>query len=499
MASFTYDLISFLRVLYRRRYFIVIGTFLSTVLVAIVALLWPETWRADARVLVSTPVYKQDMRLVPAPFDVLTYQGILTSDELYREILLSLVWFRDSVQVLSQTEAQETLKAQLGAKAEGITPLQVIALADINQASPVILAQNPAPNLVLPRRARILDSFSLEELETIAEMDRDALAKVSVFDLRKALQANVTIVRETNVETEYSNIIDISAQFNTAIGAKLVANLWVELFLDEAEQVVRATTLKPISMVRQTFETLRTELRTAAKALANFKADVPVEKIRAEIATKMVTLTGVAPTRNLLSQSTEDFDTTDQTKPFLQQSKETADIYSFTVTPLYSEALIPQKYLLERRRAAGASIQSATKNNDADRMRLEAERQELEKEYDAIVKQISALTGEITQSMQTLEQNEYEMASLQRQMHRAQEALDSIQPLLVEARLLEQPDPGYRYSDIQPGYAITPDKRVSPKRSFMCLGGAAVAFVLFCGLSFFLDIWNEVTKPETAV
>ena len=92
--TFAYDLVSFLRVIYRRRWFIVKGTVGVTFLVVVASLIWPETWRANARILVSTPKYKESLRLVPKQFDVLTYQSIMSSDRNYQEIIATLKFYR---------------------------------------------------------------------------------------------------------------------------------------------------------------------------------------------------------------------------------------------------------------------------------------------------------------------------------------------------------------------------------------------------------------------
>ena len=44
--TFAYDLVSFLRVLYRRRRFIAYGALGMMLLAAVASLVWPQTWRA---------------------------------------------------------------------------------------------------------------------------------------------------------------------------------------------------------------------------------------------------------------------------------------------------------------------------------------------------------------------------------------------------------------------------------------------------------------------
>ena len=74
-----------------------------------------------------------------------------------------------------------------------------------------------------------------------------------------------------------------------------------------------------------------------------------------------------------------------------------------------------------------------------------------------------------------------------------------MQPLLDEASLLESQREDVRYADANIGYAIKPDKRSFPKRSYMTLIGAALSFFFGCFMAFFSDIWKEVTRPEEKV
>jgi uncharacterized protein involved in exopolysaccharide biosynthesis len=91
---------------------------------------------------------------------------------------------------------------------------------------------------------------------------------------------------------------------------------------------------------------------------------------------------------------------------------------------------------------------------------------------------------------------ETRMAALERKVQQLKSALDNLQPFLNEAQFLESRKETARYADVSADRAIKPDKRLFPVRSIMTLLGGAIAFLLFCGLAFLLDIWNEVTRPE---
>ncbi|MDX9753417.1 MAG: hypothetical protein RBU29_05610, partial [bacterium] len=321
------------------------------------------------------------------------------------------------------------------------------------------------------------------------------LKDLSVFDLRKMLHASVTVVKETNLETVYSNLISASADFDTAAGAKMVANTWVGLFLARAEEIVKENVVRQIQFTKDRATALEAQLAKTEQALTESQNSAHLEQRRSELASNLVSLTGVAPTYQKQNRTDEAFNLEDENAPFMKEKREALDTLSFSVAPTYSQALLPQ--LSELERAALVSKQLAETVADPEqRGRLHERQQEQESQLAALRQRIASVQDEIRTDSAFIRTKETEIAGLERQRQQVLSSLQAIQPLLDEAMLLESSHGDTRYADVSAGWAIKPDKRSFPKRSLMTLAGLAVSFVLFCGLAFFVDIWDEVVKPE---
>lgn len=496
--TFAYDLVSFLRVLYRRRGMIIKGTIGITILTAIAALIWPQTWRADARILVSTPIYKENLRLVPKPFDVLTYQGIITSDPIYMQVIDTLKWFHSSIQSLkTNSDYLKRIEERLGAKAKGLS-----ALAKIQNTTQPILAEFLVPpeqkdKPIWKIRISMFGDLNDEELELMDAIDEGKLDKLTVFDLRKTLTTNVVKVRETNMEVEYSRIIQISAEFDTAAGARLVANTWLELFQAQAEEMAKGTIDREIQMTRNRAAAMEKNLADAEIKLASYEREANLSQFQAELASKLVQLTGMTPNRRIADQKEESFNLDNGNQPFINERRETTDLLSFAISSQYSDALLPSRLRLESElNVVKAMMQIQSVNGAGMNPDTINEQAKLNAKMEANKSQIDAISQEIMTLWRTIRDHETKIDQLNRDIDQSKSALSSIQTLLDEAALLESQGKEIRYSDITIDRAIKPDKRVFPKRTTMTAVGMALSFLLWCCIAFFLDIWREVVKPE---
>ncbi len=496
--TFAYDLVSFLRVLYRRRRFILYGTLGMMVLAAIASLVWPQTWRAHARIYVSTPKFKQTLRLVPEPFDVLTYEAIMRSDRLYQQIIERLRWYREATRRLYGDQAYgDRIRAHLGPKAEGMTPFQLMQNTNQTILAEFLAPENERNNPEWINRINGLGNLSAEELELVYNMTEAKLNKMSVFELRKVLLTSVAKVRETNMEVEYSRVIQVSGESDTATGARLITNIWLDVFVERAEETVKGNIQRYIQLAKNRSETLEQELKQAEIQLAALKNEAQLENLRAEMASRLVHLTGLSPSRRLAEQVEESFDLENENEPFMKERRQQTDTLSFALTPLYGEALLPVKMELERDLAV-AKQQAEAAASPEEKEQYRSQIAGMEAQWKAVTGQIAVVTGEITRLLQQIRAFETDIAAQERVVNGIRSNLSAMRPLLDEASLLESQAHDLRYADVSVDRAIKPDKRVFPKRSLMTLLGLGLGFFLFCGLAFFLDIWNEVTRqPDT--
>ncbi len=481
---------------------IIAGTFGMAVFIAIVSLIWPETWRAHAKILVTTPKMKEQLQLTPKQFDVLTYQGIMSQDSLYIEVIDTLKWYRQAIHRLLDDEYPvQRIKDHLGEKAGRLTQFQFIENTNIPLMTELLAYSAPegeAENPLLDSRIYLLAHLSDEQIEELYEMDEDEFSDYTVFDMRKMLSSSVAIIKETNLETIYSQMIEVSAEFGTAAGSAMLANTWIGLFEHRAEQILERSVSKNIQLTRDSAAKLSIELASAELDLAKFQSEANLDQKRAETASLIVKLTGMAPIRQKVNQKEEAFDLEHQDEPFMKERLEMYDHLSFAISPYFNTALIPTRNSLLKQINASEEWLKAFPVKEGEKIQtIKSQLLDDRTELQAINKQITAITKELNTILKSIHQDEAVISQLERKIQQKRSALRELQPLLNEADLLEQPKGKSQYRDISVGRAIKPDKRVFPKRSYMVIIGAGVAFFLFCGLAFFIDIWKEVTRPES--
>ena len=492
--SFAYDLIAFLRVIHTRRRWILQGTLVATVLVALASLIWPQTWRANASVFVSTPKFKQTLQLFPDnPFDVKTYEGIMRSDSLYQEILATMRWYHEATHALLDTDKINRLKENLAEKAALLTKYQLIENTNLRVLTELLAEPEPPPDTRLTARIGLLGFLDAEEIESIYRMDLSELEDWSVFDLRKCLQTHVAIIKETNLETQYSNSIQVSAESDTAVGAKLLANLWINLFMNRAEEIIQSVIKKQVIFTQDQAKRIDQMLAGAETQLKKYDVAAMLSDQRARRASKIIMLTGMKETRQTQQSTEQNFNLEDTNEPFLNRIRSQSREETYEMTPQYEQALLPKRFELDKEIA----LLEATIKSKAERTGASEEEQKLKRlmnERLAIDDQIQALEGEIVGLNQVIQEKETERALLERRVEESRTQWASIQPLLAEATLLESQGQNIKFADVSPDRAIKPDKRISPRRSLMTIIGFGVALVLFTALAFFQDIWRQATS-----
>ena len=513
-----YDLISSLRILYRRRNLIVVGTFLMTVVVAIASLVWPQTWRAESFILVTTPEFKNKLTLLSRPLDVVAYRSLLADQAMLSTVLECLRWMNTNLQtVLNDTGKKKILLENLGLNEGEIDNYRLIERTNLPKLARVMFEGAPelysegaeSPGLqdssdVRVRYLRLISQMNADEIEAVVTMDAQFLADLTIFDLRKMLSATVTKVKETNLETEYSPIIDVKGELDTAAGAKMITNLWVRCFLDRVEQIVRQEILNRTGRVAERAREIDEQLQKAYQALHALRASSAVDDLKAELVSKRLLLYGVAEARSDRSEKQNEFNLEEESLPFLRESLRHESLISFEMQPNYPDALLPRlaamervlqekKALLKQLESGEASLEQ-TSSRKAD---LAAEIAEMEVSTKEFRNQTTTLSGEINDLRGRVETGESELEALRREIRMLENQASTHQRLVQEAdMLIGGMKEGQRFSDVQAGTAVKPDKRVSPKRTYMTLGGMVASFVLLCGLAFFLEIWPKITAEN---
>ena len=494
--TFTYDFISFLRLLYRQRYFIISGTVITTLLVAIASLIWPQTWRGQARVLVTTPQYKEELNLVAKPFDVLAYQALLMDDGLLQQVRDTLVNLKQTISQLYEPTALSQLDAYHADRPQPISRHEMV-----QHTRPEVLMQllgmtPPEGADEIPLTVQVLSQMGGDEIRVIDEASLADFEDLSVFDLRKMLSADVSIVKETNLETIYSPLINVSAEFWNAVGSKMLTNLWLDLFQRRAETIVRETIERETEALDNYAQHLDERLLQLENRVAEYSNQVVLPTRKARLASEWIALTGVAPKQMDIQRLQEDYDFENPDEPYRSQRLDEVDLYSFTYTPHYEEAMLPR--LMEERNTIGELEQQLDRT--ADPALKKALENQLEEHYafeDAYQARVADVEQEIESRWKQIRSDQVQLDVLQVERERIMAAIDQVEPLLAEAGLLRSGGEDRQYADLSITRAITPDQRVFPRRSLMTALGMVIGFVFFCLIAVARTFWHRITEPET--
>lgn len=492
--TLTYDLVSLLRVLYRKRVMIVLGVIAAGVIAAIASLLWPQTWRAETIAIVSPPKYKETLSLVSNPFDVLTYQSIMLSDGQLDEVQRTLRWGSEAVRKLISPPELDRLKANpnIQDKALRLTPFQLIQNTNTDLLTELLVPADDKDNPVYDIYIYSLSQLGADDLEALGGLDADLLQDLTIFDLRKMLFANVSITKETNLETIYSPVIRVSAEFDAGESARMLANLWMLLFQYRSERTVRSIVMRQIDMFRDRAVIKENELEKIENDWKAAQQDADLETLYADAASKWILLKGVAPIYKRVKQSKEEFDLEESDRPFMTEERQQWDSIQFNITPEYENALLPQSQELK----AEISFIKKQIERGAATGDLPAQLAQAQDRLAALQSEIKSTSSALDKTLSQIRTHETQLRLKYIQLERARTAVQVLEPFLGEANLLEQNKDG-RYSDISYNPAIKPDKRVFPKRTMMTACGLLVGLLLACGWAFLQDIWAEVVRPES--
>lgn len=475
--TFTYDLVSFLRVLYRQRRMIVLGTLATAVLSVVAALVWPETWRANARVMESTPQYKENLRLIPKPFDVIAYQSLLIDDSLFLELQTTLVWLGRSVHLLKEDPALAALKRHHADQAVDMTEIEFIGQTNADLIGSLLGLDAGDSESDEQFYLHILTTMNFDGLEVLIDTDVETWEDITIFDFHRMMSAETSITKETNLETIYSPLIRVSGEGWSAESAQMITNVWLQLFQRKAERLAQEQISREIARVTQYASKIAGELATTIEAIAEIGGQARLDQLRAEAASLNVTLYGMAPVFEETREKSEAFDLENSDEAFLTEKHSRNERTTFVQSETYEEALIPryQKLLNELPPSEHAS---------------NPELNQLEERIETVRNELAILTKAIQAHQVAMSQHEF---VLQQQLNDN----NLITNLVSEANNLSTyRSNDFSFADVSVVPATKPDKRVFPKRSYMVLGGTLVGFVLFCGFAFFRDIWSEVIRED---
>ena len=115
------ELADYISIVWRRRFFIIVGTFVAMIVAAVFSLLQPNVYRATASLVVIPPKFQTE--LAPSTLSIHTYINLLTSPELMKAIIDTLLLEETTVEGLNRNLSTEIITEKYGTQRIAYSPL----------------------------------------------------------------------------------------------------------------------------------------------------------------------------------------------------------------------------------------------------------------------------------------------------------------------------------------------------------------------------------------
>lgn len=481
-----YNLVGFIRVIYLRRWFVLIITIVAGAIALGVAVISPEQYRANTNVHVTVPKYKANLTLLPLPNTVSVVRAMLMDADTMREVLEWMEELQLAVSSLASSPNIERVKellpqdSMLPANADVFT---VLASADALPIAKAMLSDDPELLELATSPMRLwsasnhrgqllalITAMNARELRIVASLNPDSIRAIAPEAMVRRMDAQVTITKETNLETEYSPLIHVSGTAATAAEAEMITNLWLRVFKLRAERLMREQIVNEAAKVMKAAQDIRTRLDGLTNQRLQYLADNHVMDLEAELASKRLALYGVSreETETRSQQGTINVADPEET-PYWNDRSSVSQIQRFQPRLDFSQAVLPRLIAARAAESDTAAIQR-------------------------LADEVDRLKGEITELEQALLGHRRALEVIQIEHSALEAELTKLQPTLNEARLLTSAMETGTVADLSIGTAQQPDRLFSPQRKRMVLAGLAIGLVLACGLCLILDLWGEVVK-----
>lgn len=494
-----YNLVSFFRVLYVRRWFIVVLTAVAAGLAAGVSLRLPEMFRAHTTVTVAVPNYKETLGLLPKPVTVSEVRSMMTSPDAMSEVLGWTLALNETLTALTgssrpvsnsaiKPESLVALEKAVGEEVDKSDALTLLAKASLQQLGQALLGPSDANLGKLPESESqvwsltepslqflaILSLMSEEELRVIESMEARTIRAMSPYALVGRLSAHTTITKETNLETEYSPLIDVYGEASSPEEAQAMTNLWLRVFRYRAEKIVRDVVENETSKVLLAAEKSRAELSRLSQERDVYLAEHAVDVLETRLASTRLILYGVIASdeRTTAHRGTIDVEDPEDT-PLWSERSTVSHRQSFRPGESFKDALVP-RYL--RDQADGAPAE----------------------ELSHLGEQIEQIESELKAQGVALLKHRRVLEDLERRRGSLEANLAQLQPNLQQAQMLLAAMEKGSVADLRIEAAQKPDRPFSPQRREITVSGALIGFALACLLCFLLDLWSEVVRPKNA-
>lgn len=248
--------------LWNRRLFIAKVLGIAIVLYAIVLLLIPNRFRAEATVIILPPRFTSEVRT--EPLSVSTAKSLLESGEIIQQIIVTV---RDARSALAKYVLDHAGDRQVLGQLSGMPQEQV----------------ERALSLKDPTLAAYLGRLSAGELSALAGLDSSEVEDWTVEELEQSLESEDIVEKKTASDIKLSPLLKLYAVADSAPESQLLANTWAWLFEKKYDELTSQKTRGQYESIEKQQRESQTELARVQSLIVDFKAQNNMELYQKQI------------------------------------------------------------------------------------------------------------------------------------------------------------------------------------------------------------------------
>ncbi len=240
---------------------IVLSGFICALLAAFITLQMENVYQAEAKLVVTEPKFKSE--LSPSSLSVRSCENLLRSPWILEEARRRILDMRRNVLILLGN--QPLSRDELNKRAIEIAAMPLEEWKD---------------RFDLPTEEALwFQRLSPDDFIALYELDVEEFRKIAIENLRRQLDARISIERKTNILVEYSPIITVVGRMNSPRLARFFVNTVVKVFVDLYASVTSTETRESALLVQEKYEEAKEDLQATEDAITAFKEQYKLDLI----------------------------------------------------------------------------------------------------------------------------------------------------------------------------------------------------------------------------
>lgn len=233
----------------------------AVVVYAILLLLVPDQFRAQAKIIILPPRFMSEVRI--EPLSVETARNLIQSPEIMFQIIEQV---RNTRTLLDKhIPADKTDRA----------------IESFSVLSPAELEKNYGVSDTFT--TRYLAGLKPSEIRAILDWNLDELADWTVEDLQNALESEEVVEKKTATDIKFSPLIILTAKADDGAKAQLIVNTWAALFEKKYSDLASAKTTNQTEFIEKQQDESQKDLVKIQDEIVRYKTEHNLELYQREI------------------------------------------------------------------------------------------------------------------------------------------------------------------------------------------------------------------------